>query len=625
MEYRITEGNYRKFGVQKIENGMIFTFAGEKEDDCCIHIYDEKGEVKSRIEVPADYCMGSVRSIYVQGLEEKKLHYNYVINGEVVVDTYAECINGRERWNSEDRKDKDYQVSAGYRDDSFDWDDDVFPEVSRSDMVMYKLHVRGFSMDAGIRGKEKGTFAAVKNKISYLKDLGVTTVEFMPIYEFEEKILEEYPAIPDYLRWQAKEDDLIRMDEKRRQIGLNYWGYAKDANYFAVKASYGASNQASLEWKNLVKELHKNGMECVMEMFFGDEVNQNVILDALRFWVREYHVDGFHLIGKNIPVTAIAQDLFLSRTKLFYDYFDGYLYEQKQSYPHLFVYSDEYLYPARKILNRQGGTVSAFLDQQRKQHEQLGFVNYIANNNGFTLYDVFAYQEKHNELNGEANTDGNNWNYSSNCGVEGKTGKRFVNDMRRRQLRNAVVMQFVAQGVPLLLAGDEFGNTQEGNNNAYCQDNKLAWLNWKQADKYKEFTTFVKQMIAFRREHPVLRLEKPMQRNDYGRKGFPDLSYHGEAAWISEFPEECNVAGTMYCGAYAVKEDQNTDDFIYVGYNFGNGMGNLALPKLPDKKEWYLVMDTSENETPFFADEQKIESFNVMKVKAKSIVILIGK
>ena len=624
MGYSITEGNYKKFGVQRIGKGIIFTFEGEKEDACFILVYDAKGNIKHRIEVPADYCMGSVRSVCVEGLVEKRLYYNYEINGEVIVDTYAERIIGRDKWNHETRKASDYQISGGFEECEFDWENDNQPEISKRDMVMYKLHVRGFSMDDSSAGKQKGTFAAVQKKISYLKELGITTIEFMPVYEFEEIILEEKKKIPDYLRWKPEKEDVIQIDTARKRVGLNYWGYTA-GNYFAVKASYSSEKNPSTEWKTLVKELHRNGMECIMEMFFPNSINQNVILDALRFWVREYHVDGFHLLGDRIPITAITQDLFLSRTKIFYQGFDASLYENQGKYPHLYTYNDEYLYPARKMVNLLGGSLEEFANQQRKQNELLGFVNYFATNNGFTLYDVFAYQEKHNETNGEANTDGNNWNFSSNCGIEGKTAKKFVKEKRQRQIYNALTMLFTGQGVPLLLAGDEMGNSQSGNNNAYCQDNKVGWVNWKQAVKYVNLTDFAKKMCEFRKKHPIIAMEKPMKLNDYGHKGFPDLSYHGTNAWLTSFSQTHNVLGIMYCGAYATTKNGEEDDMVYIGYNFSNGESDLALPKLPGKKSWYLVMNTEELEQPFLKKEKKLANQHIISVAAQSTVILIGK
>lgn len=627
MSYRIKEGNYAKPGVQMIDGTVIFTFEGEKEDNCAILFYGKDKKNVERVEVPSEYCMGSVRSVAVEGLKPGKIIYNYEINGKKRADIYATKMIGREKWNDVNREKDDFAVYCGYEPQQFDWRGDRQPEVKRRDMVLYKLHVRGFSMDAGIRGREKGTFSAVMKKIPYLKSLGITTVEFMPVYEFEEMTLPQEIVLPAYLDWESKEEDLIQKAKPQRGEKVNYWGYTA-GNYFAVKASYSSTPDASSEWKSLIRELHANGMECVMEMYFEDGMNQNVILDALRFWVREYHVDGFHLLGNSVPITAVAQDMLLSRTKIFYDGFDARLLEEKKPYPHLFVYSDEYLYPVRKMLNHMGGNMEEFVCQQRKQHPVQGFVNYIAGNNGFTLLDLFSYQEKHNEENGEDNCDGNAWNFSSNCGVEGKTTKRYVCALRERQLRNAIAILMLGQGVPLLLAGDEHGNSQEGNNNAYCQDNRIGWLNWKKAEKYAWLEKFTKDMIAFRKAHPIISSDIPMQLNDYGRKGCPDLSYHGENAWLSSFYQDRQSVGMMYCGAYApvksTEKDTKADDFIYIGYNFHSGTSRLALPKLPEKMAWYLLMDTARGKEPFLTEEEK-QTETQIALKGQSVVILIGK
>lgn len=623
MAYTIKQGNFETLGVQKEEDAFIFTFEGEKEDDCAILFYGKEHKLSERLAVPNEYCLGSIRSVRIEGVRENTLVYNYEINGEIITDIYAKRIIGREKWNDASRAKLGYAVYCGYETGEFDWKKDKMPEVPRSQMVMYKLHVRGFSMDAGIRGKSRGTFHALMERIPYLKKLGITTIELMPVYEFEEIVLPKVPKLPDYLNWESKEEDLIKPEQPQISPKVNYWGYGS-GNYFAVKASYSSVPQASREFKELIRELHANGMECVMEMYFEEQLNQNVILDALKYWVREYHVDGFHLLGSSLPVTAIAQALLLRRTKIFYTGFEPKLLELKHSYPHLFVYSDEYLYPLRMMLNHMGGSLERFICQQRKQHSVQGFVNYAACNNGFTLYDLFAYTEKHNEANGEENNDGTNWNYSDNCGVEGRSGKRFVKEMRERRQLSAIAAVMLAQGVPLLMAGDEAGNSQEGNNNAYCQDNKIGWVNWQREKGYFWLQEFICKMTEFRREHPVLSLEEPMKLNDYKRKGFPDLSYHGENAWMSSFSADRQAVGMMYCGAYAVKEDGTEDDYIYIGYNFHSGVSRLALPKLPEKKNWYLVMDTARGREAFLPEEEKQNS-QQLSMSGQSVVILLGK
>lgn len=623
MGYTISEGNYERYGVQVNSEGIIFTFEAEKEAECKILLYGKNLNDAGMLEVPAQYCRGAVRSVCIRGLLTKNLRYNYQINQKIVTDPYANRIVGRENWNDPKREAVSYRICGGYVPADFDWQGDMMPEVPRREMVMYKLNVRGFSMDAGIRGNARGTFAAIKERIPYFKELGITTIEFMPVYEFEELVLSTMPEMPEYINWQEKTTDKIKPQAVQEVEKVNFWGYVP-GNYFAVKSSYAQTRNASAEWKELVRELHKNGIECVMEMYFAGNQNQNLILDALRYWVREYHIDGFHLLGDTLPVTQIAQDAWLRRTKIFYMAYDEMLFAKESRYPRLFVYSDEYLYPVRAMLNHMGGNMEDFVCQQRKQHKMKGFVNYIADNNGFSLYDLFCYAEKHNEANGEDNHDGSNCNLSSSYGVEGRTTRKHVRAIRERQMRNAVAVLMLGQGVPLLFEGDERCNTQEGNNNVYCQDNHVGWVNWKKNEKYVWLTDFVREMIAFRRAHPVIASDSPKMLSDFLHQGIPDLSYHGENAWVSVLPRECQAVGVMYCGAYEEQADGAADDFIYVGYNFHTGVSRLALPKLPEQKRWHLCMDTARGIQPFLekAEEQTAAQ---IAVRGQSVVILIGK
>ena len=625
MADRITEGNYERCGVQSVREGLIFTFKADKEEDCAILLYTKNGDVKERIPVPSKFCRGSIRSVCVHGLSERHLRYNYEISGQVVTDSHTEHIVGREIWNDPRRRAGQVQICGGYLHSDFDWEGDILPEVPRNQMVMYKLHVRGFTMNAGIRGRERGTFCAVEERIPYLKELGITTVEFMPVYEFEEIIKPDLPPLPEYVRWEEKEGDVIRPgpgfvseDDK-----VNYWGYTP-GNYYAVKSSYAFGTDAASEWKHLIRTLHQNGMECVMELYFGERPNQNMILNLLRYWVREFHVDGFHLLGENLPIMQIAQDAWLTRTKIFYTGFDAMLTEGPCRYPHLFKYSDEYLYPVRGMLNNMYVRMEDFLCQQRKQHRVLGFVNYIADNNGFPLFDLFCYAGKHNEANGEDNLDGSDWNLSNNYGVEGRTQKKQICELRELKLRNAIAILMLAQGVPLLFAGDERGNTQEGNNNAYCQDNTIGWLCWKKTERYGWLTEFTRRMIAFRRAHPVISSDKPKVLNDTMRRGYPDLSYHGENAWTGNPPQDRQAVGVFYCGDYERRPDGSTDDFLYAGYNFQPGILRLALPKLPEKKRWHLVMDTARGREAFLTEEE-IQPDSQIWVKGQSVVLLVGR
>ncbi len=630
MKTIIREGDYAKLGVALQQEWTVFTFCGEKEDQCAVVLVEKNGDAVRRIEVPEEYCLGSLRSVAVKNLTVEDYVYYFEINGKRVMDPYAHGIMGRYQWNDLSRKKNRYEVYGEFIPDTFDWGKDRAPEVKRAQMVMYKLHVRGFTMDSGTKSTP-GTFRALINRIPYLKKLGITTVELMPVYEFEEFELPKEPKkLPKYIQWREENTDIIKPPKKQEQKipKLNYWGYKK-GEYFAVKASYAQEPQkASQEYKTLVKKLHENRLECVMEMYFPEDTNHNLVLEVLRYWVLEYHVDGFHLLGTNLPVTAIVQDAFLSRTKIFYTGFDENSINKKRKYKNLYIYKDEYMYPVRRMLNHQNGNMRDFVDQQRKQGYHWGYVNFIASNNGFTLADLFMYNEKHNEANGENNQDGSIWNFSSNYGAEGPTRKKYIGTIRRMKWRNSMVMLFLAQGVPLVWAGDEMCNSQQGNNNAYCQDNPTGWLNWKNESTHRREIRFFRQMLEFRKKHPAVANEQPFQYADYRSLGFPDLSFHGENAWISDSFHGRQCLGMMYCGGYAynekeIKSIKNAED-VYVAYNFMFSMSALALPKLPRGRHWYLVIDTANDKTPFLEAPLLCEKDRV-NIRPQAICVLVSK
>lgn len=622
MKIRIQEGNYGSLGAYIKDQTLFLTLEGEREDDCAILFYEQGTEEVVRVELPKEYCLGSLYSVRLEGLPWNNYNYNFEINKKVVTDPYAKKIVGREHWNDAARERAEYRICGAFQEETFDWGCDRHPEIAKADMILYKLHVRGFTMDGGAKAKERGTFAGIEARIPYLKELGITTVEAMPVYEFEEMELEREPEIPAYLTWKESLEDKVKPVTKRKRERINYWGYTKESQYFAVKASYGKEN-AAFELKHLIHALHENQMEFVMEIYFEETANHNLILDALRYWLREYHVDGFHLLGTNFPMTAIAQDALLSRTKMFYTGFDYALIEKKTACDRLYVYNDEYLYPVRKMLNHYGGDMNEFAGQQRKQHEVQGFVNYLTSNNGFTLCDLFSYERKHNEANGEDNLDGNDWNYSSNCGAEGKSAKKYVKELRERQMRNAFAVLFLGQAVPLLWSGDECGNSQGGNNNAYCQDNVTGWVNWKTGARYQWLTEYVRGLISFRKTHPVIALPQPMRLNDYRSQGAPDLSYHGSSAWISGFSPNQQTVGMMYCGRYSGKKTLAED--VYLAYNFHAGESELALPKLSGRKKWHLLMNTAKGREPFEQVPQRLKNQQKVVLDGQSVAIYIGK
>ena len=341
---------------------------------------------------------------------------------------------------------------------------------------------------------------------------------------------------------------------------------------------------------------------------------------SLRYWVMSFHVDGFKLLGDRLPVTAIVQDALLSRTKILYDGFDMSVVPQNRTYENLYIDKEEYQFAARMMLNHINCNMYELLNQQKKQGENVGFINYISSNNGFTLSDLFMYNDRHNEANGEKNADGPSWNFSNNYGCEGPSRKRFIREIRKLKWKDAMLLLFLAQGVPMIMAGDEICNSQDGNNNAYCQDNPTGWVNWSNEQSRRENIRFLTRLIKFRDEHPVISCPKPFKFSDYKAVGYPDLSYHCKNAWIGECDATKLCVGVMYCGDY----NEVNKDYVYVAYNFYSSREKLALPKLKKGMKWYKVCDSTLKE-PFYDTPVLCENQQYADVSPQSVYILIGR
>ncbi|HOO29165.1 MAG TPA: hypothetical protein PLU43_11935, partial [Lachnospiraceae bacterium] len=268
--------------------------------------------------------------------------------------------------------------------------------------------------------------------------------------------------------------------------------------------------------------------------------------------------------------------------------------------------------------------LQAFLYRQRRNPQDVHVINYLTAYEGFTLNDLVSYDYKHNEENGEENRDGNNYNYSWNCGAEGSTRRKAVGKLRMRQMKNAFAMLLLSQGTPMLLSGDEFCNTQYGNNNAYCQDNKVTWLNWKQTKQSQELYEYVKELIALRKSHPILHMEEELRIMDYAACGYPDLSYHAEAAWYPKMENHIRHIGMMLCGMYARIDRLTKDSFFFIAYNMHWESHKFGLPKLPKEMNWHYCLDTTDTlnrETVIKNLESKQDEITVPE---RSVLVLIG-
>lgn len=607
MKTRI--GDFGKFGTEEVNGGVMFTFAVEGEDSCAIELYRVSNHLlKETVFLPEEYRIGDVYSVVLCGQNIKNFGYRIRLGETSFVDPYTSVIYGRNRWNDSSRSAKDYAVLGGVSHDSYQWKH-AANDIAPTNMVMYKLHMRGFTMNHGLPASKRGNYLGLLQHLPYLQELGVTSLELQPIYDFEEIMLEKHQEISPKgdVSWRVESIDKT-----------NYWGYG-DAFYMAPKASYFGGRDAATNCKSMVDAIHGAGMEVVLEMSFAETISEDYMLDCLWHWVKEYHVDGFHLLGCNVPIRRIAKDKRLARTKIFHDHIPQDLLDAEKGRKHLFLYNDGFMCVCRQMQNHMQGSMVQFTNHLRRQNDRYGFINYMANTNGFTLWDSYCYGEKHNQANGEENRDGNNVNYSFNYGVEGESKNRHIHQLRMLQMRNGLCVCLLSQAIPLLRSGDELANSQQGNNNPYCQDNALGWVQFAKTKGRAQLLSFVQGLIAFRKNHAILHCEEAMHLNDYHHLGAPDLSYHGTEPWLMGIGEERKAVGIFYNGAY---ESESADN-VYVAYNYHYEEATLALPKISGNRKWSLVMNTASSDTFSFLPVE-LDNQQTISIPSGSISILIS-
>lgn len=643
--YKVRPGMYEVNGATVIPCGVNFTVYSYGATSCELLIYERMAEEPSAIlKFPEHYKIGKVYSMIVFDLNIQEFEYAYRFDGpynpskgllfdkkNILLDIYAKAVTGQSVWGVQQSDNSVYKARVVQ--DDFDWRDTKQPLLPMEDLVIYEMHVRGFSKHESSGVAHPGTFDGIREKIPYLKELGVNAVELMPIFEFDE--------MKDYRLVDGKPV-------------MNYWGYST-VSFFSPNTSYTASleyNREGTELKNLIKELNDNGIECILDVVFnhtaegneygpcfsfkgfdnniyymltpdgkyynfsgcGNTLNcnhpivQQMILECLRYWTTVYHVDGFRfdlasILGRNedgSPMSdppllqSLAFDPILGSVKLIAEAWDaGGLY-QVGSFPawnRWAEWNGRYRDDMRNFLkgdfdmwetaaNRITGSKDIYDPLHRGDSAS---ANFITCHDGFTLWDLYSYNEKHNEGNGWNNTDGCNDNRSWNCGCEGETQNEEINSLRRRLAMNAFAVLMCSRGMPMFYAGDEFLNTQYGNNNAYCQDNEISWLDWNGLKKNKEHFEFCKYMTAFRKEHTVLR--KKMGESTCG---FPEISVMGA-------DEETKVLRVIFAGR---NEDDSKDDVICLAINPFWEEQEILLPELPGKLHWYVVADTGKKYLP---------------------------
>ncbi|NSC58047.1 glycogen debranching protein GlgX [Agathobacter rectalis] len=680
--FKIRPGFFRMYGACVASNGVSFTINSHGATRCTLLLFKPQApKPYARIPFPDSYRIGDTYSMLVFDIKPDEFEYAFSFDGpyepakgllfneeNVLLDPYSRAVTGQRKWGEKPEGGKDFEYRARVVKSSFDWGNIKQLEQPFEDLVIYETHVRGYTKDKSSGVSAPGTFAGLKDKIPYLKDLGINAVELMPIFEFDE------------------------MESARVVDGVqlyNYWGY-NTVSFFAPNTSYAFNeehNHEGDELKSLIKALKENGIEVILDVVFnhtaeGNEmgpcfsfkgIDNNVyymltpdahyynfsgcgnvmncnhpvvrsfIIDCLRHWAIEYRVDGFRfdlasILGRdqngapmaNPPILeSLAFDPVLGKMKLIAEAWDaGGLY-QVGSFPswnrwaewngryrddmRSFLKGDDGM--AGNAITRITGSRDLYSPESRGHKAS---VNFMTCHDGFTLYDLYSYNEKHNEKNGWNNTDGDNNGHSWNCGAEGETDDPNVNGLRRRLIKNAFAALLCSRGPAMFFAGDEFCNTQFGNNNAYCQDNIISWLDWSRLEEFKEIHDFVRHMIQFRKEHPILRkMTKPSSCQ------FPEISVHNGTPFNASTDYKTKLIGIMYAGR---NEEDTEDDIVFYCMNAYWEPLVMQLPVLPNGKHWHV--DTNTNAEYFdgedFTAKTELLGVNTIRVHARNTIILVA-
>lgn len=559
VEMKEQKGYPIPLGVSEREGYINFSIAVPSGKTCVLKLYKEGKEKCIREFVLSEEDgIGEVRCLSILKQDLENLEYNYEIDGKPCVDPYAKSVVEKE----------DRHVRGCILLEEYNWEGDRPLRLPYHEVVAYSLHIKGFTNHNSSNVTAKGTFQGIMEKIPYLLELGINQIQCMPVYSFEES------------------------DDHK-----NYWGYG-NAFCFAIKNCYAAGKCAENELKDMVKECHKAGIEVVLNLPFTWDTSKQLIEECLRYYVMEYHIDGFVLNPYVAPMDSIFSDPILKHTKIL-------------------TYNDDFQNVMRRFLKSDEGLIEAVMWKLKQQTKEVQSCNYITNHVGFTLQDLVSYGVKHNEDNGEDNQDGPNYNHSWNCGEEGPTRKKSVNELRKQQVRNAFFLLLSAQGTPCILAGDEFGNSQKGNNNVYCQDNEIAWLNWSDLQKNEELFQYVKDLIALRKEFKILHPAQELKGLHDTRYGMPQISFHGDQAWKAPTRVDNRHLGVYYHW----EQDEKIDCFI--AYNMHWEKKGFALPPLEQGKNWYQIFTTEES--VISRKEILVENQREITIAGRTIGMFVGR
>ena len=676
--FRIRPGFFDINGATALSDGVCFTIHSQGATSCELLLYEPYAkEPFAILKYPDNYRIGNVFSMIVFDLDVEDFQYAFRLDGpydkkkgllfdkhKPLLDPYAKAVVGQSEWGQKP------DAFLGYRGrvvkNNFDWGITKPSIIPMEDLIIYEMHVRGFTKDASSGVAHPGTFHGIMEKIPYLKELGINAVELMPIFEFDE--MRDHRVIDG------------------REL-LDYWGY-NTVSFFAPNTSYASDreyNHVGTELKQLIKTLKENGIEVILDVVFnhtaegnedgpffsfkgidnnvyymltpdgnyynfsgcGNTVNcnhpvvQQMIVECLRYWVTTYRVDGFRfdlasILGRNEDGTAmdkppllqtLAFDPILGDVKLIAEAWDaGGLYQVGNfpSWKRWSEWNGKYRDDLRDFLKggywkapeaalRISGSSDLYNPFERGTNAS---INFITCHDGFSLYDLYSYNHKHNEANGWNNTDGSDDNRSWNCGTEGDTKDPLILKLRYRMIKNAFAVLICSRGTPMFLSGDEFCDTRFGNNNPYCQDNLTSWLDWKLLDTHRDIFEFCKYMIHFRRNHPAIR--KSIAQSHCG---FPPISQHGATPWDDNFTQDSKIVCTMFAGH---DEKQDLEDIVYLAVNPYWESILIHLPKLPEPLQWHLAVDTSLSDTGgcTFEKEQMSHVGNDYLIGARTVVVL---
>ena len=611
------------FGAWCRADKICFKTVAEGAKSCTLLLFEKEKEIPEK-EISMNR-IGSSAVFYAEVRREEVKQfetYLYATENGKFADVYAREVSGKNLFGVLEDAVRPVIPKGERTGYSMPEGENGFVCPNFSDLIFYKLHVRGFTKHVGSGVKKKGTFAGLTEKIPYLKELGINAVLLMPVYEFDEcmevsggcgclsaKQLAQYEA--KYGEEFVKVQRSYENGKAEKTVDrVNYWGYTAKNFYFAPKASYGADPQgADEELRRAVTALHEAGIAVFYEFFFGPDVRKTMISECLRHWTYRYGADGFRLIGENGALPLLLEDPYLSGVKFIVtdcpenSAFSGSFEERRVA-----LYHDGFRNVMRRFVKGDESTVGEFVGQFCEDKKEFAQIRYIADQNGFSLYDLFAYDRKHNEANGEDNKDGEEYNHSWNCGFEGETSKKKVNVLRARLRKNALSTVFLAQSVPLLFMGDEFGHTKQGNNNAYCQDNEISWLNWRLNKEKKEQLSFTKELIAIRKTYGVLFGGRALRGSDWKNVGIPDVSYHGVQLWQPDYAPYSRAVSVLFGGVYGMPEQ----DDVYIIFNMHWEELQFALPSAfygeRPEDAWEIITDTS--------GESRIIEVNVGKTVA---------